>query len=551
MVLKSIGCLILLTVFNQFVLRAQTGDPALNTPYVSAVWSADQGDGTYKNPVLYADYSDPDVIRVGADYYLTASSFNCMPGLPILHSTDLVNWQIIGYALQKQVPAEHYALPRHGDGVWAPCMRYHQGLFLIYWGDPDYGIYMVQTKNPAGPWSPPVLVLAGKGLIDPSPLWDAAGNAWLVHGWAGSRAGVNSLLTINRLNQAGTQALDEGKHVFDGHDAQPTIEGAKLYQRNGYYYIFAPAGGVATGWQLALRSKDIYGPYEEKIVLEQGLSTVNGPHQGAWVVDPTGANWFLHFQDQGAYGRILHLQPLIWKDNWPVIGVDQDGDGVGEPVLRHAKPKSRLPGPIVTPVENDEFNSDQLGLQWQWHANPEITWSAQIRGRDFLRLFPIAQAATTINLWQTPNLLLQKFPAPDFTATTKITWTVDSMNGLNKRAGLLIMGNDYAGLSISRDSQGYQLRQFVCKNAPAGQPETLVKAERLSGPTVYLQVQVSGPDALCQFRFSLDGTQFQSIGAVFQARPDTWIGAKVGLFCSSTNPRRGGYADFDWFRITK
>ncbi len=539
----------MLTIFGQVSLFAQTAKPAPVVPYVSSVWKSDQGDGTYKNPVLYADYSDPDVIRVGSDYYLTASSFNCTPGLPILHSTDLVNWTLIGHALQKQFPLAHYALPRHGDGCWAPCLRYHQGRYYIYWGDPDFGIYMVQTKNPAGPWTSPVLVLEGKGLIDPSPLWDAAGNAWLVHGWAGSRAGVNSLLTVNRLRADGTKVLDAGKHVFDGHDAHPTVEGPKFYQRNGYYYILAPAGGVATGWQLALRSKNIYGPYEEKIVLEQGLSPVNGPHQGAWVDDPSGQHWFLHFQDRGVYGRILHLQPLNWQDNWPVIGMDQDGDGIGEPVMAHAKPKSRVLSPICTPVETDEFNTDSLGLQWQWHANPEVTWSALLRGRDFLRLFPIAQPATTTNLWMTPNLLLQKFPAPDFIATTKVTWTADSLTGLGKRAGLLIMGNDYAGLAIYWDANGYILRQFICKNAPAGSPETVVAEQRLRVNTVYLQVQINGPDAHCQFRFSLDGQLFQPIGDVFPAQPDTWIGAKVGLFCSSTNPKRGGYADFDWFRL--
>lgn len=529
---------------------AQPGKTQDAAGYTSKVWVSDLGNGSYKNPILYADYSDPDVIRVGDDFYMTSSSFNCSPGLPILHSKDLVNWSIISHALPKQYPLERYTLPRHGDGCWAPCLRFHGDTYYIYWGDPDYGIYVVHTKDPAGVWSVPTLVLEGKGLIDPSPLWDDDGKVWLVHGWAGSRAGVNSLLTVNRLSDDGLQALDDGKHVFDGHDAHPTIEGPKFYKRNGYYYIFAPAGGVSTGWQLALRSRDIYGPYEEKIVLEQGLSSINGPHQGAWIDTPRGDSWFIHFQDQEAYGRIVHLQPMEWKNDWPYIGQDMDGDGIGEPVLTHKKPDTGKTSAICTPLESDEFDTDALGLQWQWHANPQVTWSALMRGSGFLRLFSIAQPTKTENLWETPNLLLQKFPASSFTATTKIKWVVGQDEAKGRRAGLLIMGNDYAGLVISNEDNKYMLSQISCKNARAGKPETVVATQQIPQNSVYLQVRVQGPDARCQFYYALDGQHFMPIGETFLAQPDTWIGAKVGIFSSSLfGAKRGGYADFDWFRV--
>ena len=305
-----------------FAINAQT-------PTVSKVWVADLGNGTYKNPILHADYSDPDAIRVGDDYYLTASSFSDIPGLPILHSKDLVNWTIIGHALKKQPPFEVFDKPQHGGGVWAPAIRFHNDEFYIFYPDPDYGIYMVKTKNPAGEWEKPVLVKAGKGWIDPCPLWDDDGNAYLVSAFAGSRAGFKSVIIVSKMSVDGTKLLDDGVMVFDGHDKHPTIEGPKFYKRNGYYYIFAPAGGVPTGWELILRSKNIYGPYEEKIVLAQGKSPINGPHQGAWVTTQTGEDWFLHFQDRGAYGRIVHLQPMKWVNDFPVIGVDADGDGTG------------------------------------------------------------------------------------------------------------------------------------------------------------------------------------------------------------------------------
>lgn len=265
---------------------------ALHAQYHSKVWNPDNGNGTYTNPVIYADYSDPDVVAVGDDYYLTASSFNCIPGLPILHSKDLVNWEIIGYALQEQEPKEDFDQPQHGKGVWAPSIRYHNGEFYIYWGDPDHGIFMVKTKDPRGEWEKPVCVLAGKGMIDTCPLWDEDGRCYLVNGWAGSRSGFNSVLSVRELSADGTKAIGKPRIVFDGGQENHTTEGPKFYKRDGYYWIMCPAGGVQHGWQLAMRSKNVYGPYESKIVMAQGKTQVNGPHQGGWVHTAQGEDWF-------------------------------------------------------------------------------------------------------------------------------------------------------------------------------------------------------------------------------------------------------------------
>ncbi|WP_345954186.1 glycoside hydrolase 43 family protein [Mucilaginibacter sp. PAMB04168] len=525
--------------------RAQTNP-------VSKTWVADKGNGTYQNPILYADYSDPDAIRVGNDYYMTASSFNCTPGLPILHSKDLVNWRLINYALPKQVPADVFSQPQHGKGVWAPCIRFHNNEFYIYYPDPDFGIYVIKTKNPAGEWSKPQIVLPGKGYIDPTPLWDDDGKVYLAIGWAGSRAGVKSLLTVFRMNSAGTKVVNDGRHVFDGHESHPTIEGPKFYKRNGYYYLFAPAGGVGTGWQLVLRSKNVYGPYEEKIVMDQGKSSVNGPHQGAWVETQTGESWFIHFQDKGAYGRITHLQPMRWVNNWPVIGADPDGDGKGEPVLVYKKPNVGKTYAIVTPPESDEFNTDSLGLQWQWHANPRLEWSAKIPGKGYLRLFAYATEKGAQSLWPVPNLLMQKLPAPAFTATTKVKYTVEQDAWQDKKAGLLMMGNDYAYISISKDEKGYKISQVTCKGAVNGAGENTIDEKRISSNAAWLRMQVIAPDAKCSFSYSEDGINFKPIGETFTAAPDKWIGAKMGLFCiSKPEARTGGYADFDWFRVEK
>ena len=320
---------------------ATIGAWADGKPYVSKVWSPDLGNGQYINPVIDADYSDPDVVRVGDDFYMTASSFCDIPGLPILHSKDLVNWTLIGHAITEMPEyAQSAKDPSHGNAVWAPAIRYHNGEFYIYYGDPDLGIFMTKAKNPAGPWEPLVHVYKAKGVIDPCPIWDEDGRAYIGHGYAGSRAGVKSILGMIEMTPDGTKAIGQDKVIYDGHLENETIEGAKLYKRDGWYYIFSPAGGVATGWQEVLRSKNIWGPYETRNVMEQGSTDINGPHQGGWVDTPDGKEyWFLHFQDKGPYGRVVHLQPMEWRqDGWPVIGVDPDGDGRGEPVRKYHKP---------------------------------------------------------------------------------------------------------------------------------------------------------------------------------------------------------------------
>lgn len=391
--------------------------------YVSKVWVADQGDGTYKNPVLYADYSDPDVCRVGDDFYLTSSSFGCLPGLQILHSKDLVNWTIVGAAVPRSLAPHTDTAPQHGNRVWAPCIRHHNGEFYIFWGDPDQGIFMTKATDVRGPWCEPVLVKAAKGIIDTTPLWDDDGRVYLAHAYAGSRAGLKSVIAVCELSADATRTIGPSRIVFDGHEAHQTCEGPKFYKRNGYYYIFHPAGGVPTGWQVVLRSKNVYGPYEWRTVLAQGNSPVNGPHQGGWVDTPSGEDWFLHFQDVGAAGRLVHLQPMKWVDDWPVIGEDKDGDGCGEPVLTYRKPNVGKTYPICTPQESDEFDTNELGLQWQWNANIDDKWYFADQEHGVLRLYSYPVPETYKSLWDVPNMLLQKFPAPSFSATLKLKFS--------------------------------------------------------------------------------------------------------------------------------
>ena len=526
--------------FCVMMLAAAGALAAQTKPYVSKVWVADRGDGTYRNPILYADYSDPDAVRAGDDYYLVASSFDAIPGLPILHSKDLVNWSILTHVYAAQPPADVFDKPQHGNGAWAPSIRYHAGEFFIFYPDPDLGIYMTKAKSAAGPWSAPLLVKQAKGWIDPCPLWDDDGRAYLVNGVAASRSGMKSILIVSRMSPDGTQLLDPGTMVFDGHAQDPTVEGPKFYKRNGYYYIFAPAGGVPTGWQLALRSRNVYGPYERSVVLAQGKSPVNGPHQGAWVDTPSGESWFLHFQDADAYGRIVHLQPMKWVDDWPVIGNN------GEPVATYRKPATARPSPAETPVESDEFDSAALGAQWQWQANPQANWAMPSKALGVLRLFAVPMPGIAKNLWDVPNLLLQKFPAPEFTAVTKLSFHA---LGDGERTGLIVMGMSYATIELERKGNSLTVSQVVCRNADRGSAEKPAASATVDSGDVYLRVRVSS-GARCDFAYSRDGSNFTSLGEPFQAVKGRWIGAKVGLFATRTGAgAEFGYADFDWFHV--
>lgn len=528
--------------------------------YKSQVWSPDNGNGTYTNPVINADYSDPDVCVAGEDYYLTASSFNCIPGLPVLHSKDLVNWEIVGHAVKELEPKLEFDKPSHGNGIWAPSIRYHNGEFYIYWGDPDYGVFMVKTKDPAGEWSKPLCVIPGKGLIDTTPLWDDDGRCYLVNAYANSRSRFASVIAIRELSADGTKPIGNPVIIYDGNGTESrTCEGPKIYKRDGWYWVMFPAGGVPTGFQVAMRSKSPFGPYESKVVLAQGKTKINGPHQGAWVHTKFGEDWFLHFQDKEAYGRVVHLQPVTWKDNWPVMGIDKDGDYCGEPVTTYRKPKTSGKVQVVNPAESDEFSDTRLGLQWQWHANYNETFGMPTAFGSY-RVYTHKVSEKFQNLWEVPNLLLQKTPADKFTATTKIRFTSKDQN---QTGGLLMMGLDYSGLVVKRVGNDFQLLQISCKSADKGKPQTeqliatlkptaVDQIDYQPGTHIDIYMRMSVNDGKMRFSYSLDGKKYTKCGTEFTMREGKWIGAKIGFVAYELGQKTNrGWIDADWFRVTR
>jgi beta-xylosidase len=363
-----------------------------------------------------------------------------------------------------------------------------------------------------------------------------------VHAFAKSRAGKNSIIVAQEMKPDGSGVIGEEHLVIDGrNNVYPTIEGPKFYKRNGWYYIFAPAGGVKPGYQLAARSKDVFGPYEVRKVLEQGTTNINGPHQGGWVETPTGEHWFMHFQDRGAYGRVVHLNPMRWEDDWPVMGNDFDHNGVGEPLAMSREPAIGGSNPIEVPQTTDEFDGP-LGLQWQWQGNPGADW-ASLSDRDgWLRLRGVEPPKG--DLGAAPNQLLQKLPAPKFTATTAVEFEPAE----DARAGLVVMGQTYAALMLSGEGDGVQLTQLVGgregdARTEAAPERTVATANNLKGK-IWLRVAVDEP-AECQFSYSTDGEMFKPLGEPFRATPGHWIGAKVGVVCQG----EGATADFESFRI--
>ncbi|KQZ44389.1 glycoside hydrolase [Duganella sp. Root1480D1] len=512
------------------------------------------GDGRYRNPILHADYSDPDVIRVGKRYYMTSSSFTNVPGLPLLESDDMVNWRLVGHALPRLVPEQGFRTPQHGKGVWAPCLRYHDEQFWIFYPDPDFGIYVITAKDFAGPWSKPRLLMAGKGLIDPAPLWDDDGKAWLLHGWAKSRAGFNNVLSLRPMAPDGSRMLDDvSRVVIDGNTlpGYKTLEGPKLYKHNGWYYVFAPAGGVETGWQSVFRSRTIDGPYEARIVMEQGGSSINGPHQGAWVRAEDGSDWFYHFQDKRAFGRVVHLQPMRWQDDgWPIIGELAAKPGVGQPVLEYIKPMTAAAAASqpAWPATGDEFLGRRLAPQWQWVSNPMPEWFSLTARAGFLRLraqpAPAGGAAAIAPLRGLPAVLTQKPPAPVFSAVARLDLHAVADGDT---VGLAMYGQSYAWLGLRREHGEIRVAYVRCEAANEKCTERQEGSAALPLKAfAHLRMDV-GAGGQTTFSYSQDGVNFAPVGTPFTAAMGRWVGAQIGLFATGA---KGAYADVDYLRIT-
>ena len=464
----------------------------------------DQGDGTYKNPILKSDYSDPDILRHGDDFYLIASDFHFV-GMQVLHSKDLVNWKIIGQVFDRLAMSPKYdEMKGYGQGTWAPALRYHNGEFYVYVCTPSDGLFMWHAKNPAGPWSETITVKAIEKWEDPCPFWDDDGQAYLVHSLVGAGP-----LILHKMSADGTKLLDDGKEIYRG----KTAEGPKFYKRRGYYYISLPEGGVSTGWQTVLRSKNIYGPYESRQVFPAG-----SPHQGGLVELDNGEGWFVGFKSTGYLGRICYLNPVTWgDDDWPVFGDN------GKPVDAWKKPGVRKRSAATRPESSDEFKNKILSPIWQWNHNPvPSAWSLKARP-GWLRLTALpataldtARNTLTQKLWDSAGVIDVKMDAGRMTD--------------GQRAGFAFMsGSDFGWIGVGMENGA---RKILWDKG---------EGPDLKSSSVWFRGVNSGDTG--RLFYSLDGRNYVDAGVTFRMVFKYWKGARIAIFSYGAN---GGSADFDY-----
>lgn len=468
----------------------------------------DQGNGTYINPILCADYSDPDAIRVGDRYYMVASDFH-FTGMQLLTSEDLVNWRFVTQIYRRFDYPGWEENMHYGNGSWAPSIRYHDGTFYVFFCTPKEGLFMTSAPAPEGPWSKLLLVHEGAGWEDPCPFWDEDGQAYLGHSLVGAGP-----IILHKMSADGTRLLDEGVEVYRG----PVAEGTKIHKWNGRYYMSIPEGGVGQGNQVILRSSSLYGPYDKKVVLEKGSTRINGPHQGAIVDAPDSSWWFLHFQQTPVLGRVVHLQPMQWEDDWPVIGVDIDRNGVGEPVYAWEMPANA--GKPCKPASSDTFSGTELSPQWQFNHNPvDEAWSlAEKPG--YLTLHALKADAFVL----ARNTVTQKLMG--YAGTVTATLDLSAMQE-GQRCGVAAMGMMNYVLGIRQEGG----KKVLYMEGPDGKD---LLTQPWKGSRAVLGFSYDAREQTFQFRCSADGKSFRTIGDPFITLFGNWKGARPAIFTYNT-----------------
>lgn len=488
----------------------------------------------YLNPVIHTDLPSPDVIRVGNDFYMVASSANLVPGIPVLHSKNLVEWRLINYVLP-EIPFEDYEAVRHGNGAGAPSLRYHDGKFYCLIPFADEGIFVSETQDIYGEWPPLRPLIEGEGLKDPCPVW-ADGRCYIVFAFDKSRAGVDSQLAVFEANEELTAASGKFTVIYDGHNMAPEIENPKIYRRGNYYYILAAAGGSKSGWQVELRSRDIYGPYESRIILMQGDTDINGPRSGALIdLDDSGEKWaFIHNQDKGAYGRVIHLQPAVWHGDWVLCGNVRDEKLPAYPAAEGEYPADKKTDYCIDP--SDEFDGETLSEKWLSPANRNPETHQMKHG---LKLHCAYYGGNSLS--DLPQLFLQKVPYLNFSIKTKC-----KLNLVNDgdEVGFCVYGKQYAYICVVR--RGGQNYLEIRKGAIGGsEDETLCQSQPYDDNYVTFQTSAKYEDRnKLTYKFTFGGSAFTR---KFYASESLGSGASVGIYARANSQSKGS-AVFKFFR---
>ncbi len=524
--------------------------------HINRSWAADNGNGTYSNPLFYDEFSDPDMIRVGADYYLTGTTMHTMPGLPILHSRDLVNWRIIGYAFDRLDLGPEFRLEDgkeiYGQGIWAPSFRYHNGTYYIFANVNRFGLQVFRAANPRGPWSHNRI---DKGLHDLSVLFDDDGKIYAVYG--------ARTLRITELNQDLTAIVPGTDRVL----IEPNLgmgEGSHFYKIHGKYYIVSAIPGAHVPMKCA-RSDSLSGPWEvatisedESLGIGQGYRLkdnrqrtppfeLNPPdpdprhsltlHQGGIVDTARGEWWGFSMQDHNSVGRLTSLSPVTWQDGWPYFGLP---DNLKRTPSTWVKPTTGNTDPVSSPYDrSDDFSGPKLQPVWQWNHLPDDSrWSLSERP-GYLRLHSLPAS----DFWWARNSLTQRAIGPESIATTEL-----DAGGLQPGdvAGLALLNLPYAWIGVARDANGYTIENY---------DQTIGKwaREPLNQSRLWLRVHCDFDTELATFSYSANGKDFKPLGGelhtVFQLK--TFQGVRFALFHYNSGGSPGGQADFNEFVVSE
>lgn len=563
-----------LSIFTTFV--ACTVEPKTTEIKATTGSWGDQGDGTYKNPILNGDYPDSDVEQVGDTYYMISSKQHMSPGMVILESKDMVNWTSIGHVWDSLSWAPEYNWDKMGGypfGVWAGDLEYHEGTWFCYQIDFKHGLYVSTAKDIRGPWSAPIQMLPQELVLDdPAVFWDdETHEAYVICNTAGKQKSPENTIPGNenriyKMSWDGTKILDEGKLVYTGLGS----EAAKIYKFDGIWYIFMAEwfytdpdnpGKIPSPEndrkQVVLRSKEnIYGPYEKKVVLERGNGIERSCSQGALMQAPDYSWWYVHQLIQNTeipfQGRPQCLEPVTWVDGWPIIGIDVDNDGIGEPVVQYQKPIQDFP--VSAPQSDDDFSASKLGLQWEWNHNPRTAFWSLIERPGWLSLkagIPLSAdsgAGPAINqwtnndgsetdFWRAYNTLSQRIMGIT-SGTAEAKFDISNM-AAGQRAGFVRYGGVYHLLGIVVDDAGVRNLFFMDNFA---KEETL--GTEISGDELFVRTSNTGNQAY--YEYSLDGKKYERFGPEFTIQFGKWTGDRLGFFCWNEKQEKGSI-DVDWF----
>jgi beta-xylosidase len=485
---------------------------------------SDNGDGTYTNPVIAADFPDPDVILVEDTYYMVTTTMFVFPGVTVLKSHDLVNWEYCSNAVPRFDYSPCYDLDgcnRYAHGQWATSIKYNNGTFHLLFITLDEGGFLCTATQAEGPWE---IRKLPKGFYDPGLFFDEDGRIYVAHGYG--------KISITELDD-NFAPLGNDSLVYTG-DIRNGLEGSHVYKINGYYYLYSTYGGV-DGIQVALRSKSIYGPYEQKVVISDATPGVTfGIHQGALIKTRTGEWWTMLFVDSGPFGRFPSLQPVTWIDNWPMVGVD------GKGVVTYKKPDVGKEYPVRDLPTSDEFNESTLGMQWGWNHNPDPAYWSLTRRPGFMR---ITAGKVVSNLREARNMLTQRpFANYDQSIPTMgmTRLEVDNMKD-GDIAGMAVFQDPYAYIAVKQEKG---LKQLIMVNNGE-----IIASVPVRVNTVYLRTVASNKTKVATFEYSFDNATYTQLGneLVMQFSLKIFTGNKFCLFNYATK-ETGGYVDFDWFR---